>query len=249
MVTDITGKASQSTGDPFALTRWSVVLAARRGDSSQRVVALEQLCGTYWYPLYAYVRRRGHTAEDAQDLTQAYFAQLLARNSLQSVAPEKGRFRAFLLATLKHFLANEWDKAHARKRGGGAAHFSLDGDEAEAKYQHAAPDSLRPDRLFDRQWALTVLELALARLRAEHDTPAKQRQFDELKSALTTDADEVRYAAVAARLETTEGAVRVAVHRLRKRYRELLRAEIAETVTDPAQVTEELQTLFAAFRD
>ncbi len=229
------------TGDIFAATRWSVVLAAQ--DPVRTKVALEELCRAYWYPLYAYVRRRGHSAEDAQDLTQAFFARLLEKNWLQAVAPEKGRFRAFLLVALKHFLANEWDKARARKRGGGAMPVVL---EAETRYQREPRDELTPDRLFDRQWALALLEIVLNRLGEEHDTPEKRRLFEALRGTLTGDQPEAGYAAVARQLGVNEGAVKVAVHRLRKRYRELLRAEIAQTVSDPGQVADELRSLFAA---
>jgi RNA polymerase sigma-70 factor (ECF subfamily) len=227
-----------SSGDAFAHTRWSVVLAAQ--DPVRATTALEELCRTYWYPLYAYVRRCGHSAEDAQDLTQAFFARLLEKNWLESVAPEKGRFRAFLLVALKHFLANEWDKARAQKRGGGVVPVSLD---AETRYQREPRDELSPDRLFDRQWALAVLAIVLHRL------GDKQRLFAALRGTLTGEEPAGGYAAVARQLGLNEGAIKVAVHRLRKRYRELLRAEIAQTVSDPAQVAEELRSLFAAFQE
>lgn len=221
--------------------------AARGRDTRQRNVALEQLCRTYWQPLYAYVRRRGNDPADAQDLTQEFFARLLAGESLDKIAPEKGRFRAFLLAAVKHFLANAHDRRMAARRGGGAAHLSLDTEEAEMRYQHAAPGALQPDRLFDRQWALTVLERALDRLRGEHNTPEKLRLFEGLKGALSADAVAVGYAALGRQLGMSEGAVKVAVHRLRKRYREMLKAEIADTVENPHQVAEELRSLMAAF--
>lgn len=230
--------------DPFANTQWSVVLAAR--DPVRATMALEALCQTYWRPLYAYVRRHGHSPEDAQDLTQAFFARLLEKRWLDVVAPERGRFRAFLLVALKRFLANEWDKAGAQKRGGAAIIVSLD---AETRYQHEARDPLTPDRLFDRQWALAVLDRVLDRLRGEHDTADKQRLFEALRGTLSGDQPEGGYAELGLRLGMSEGAIKVAVHRLRKRYRELLRTEIAQTVTDPRQVTEELRDLFAAFQD
>lgn len=172
---------------------------------------------------------------------------MLAGGALAGVAPEKGRFRAFLLVAVKHFLANAHDRRMAAKRGGGAVHLSLDAAEAEIRYQHAAPAALQPDRLFDRQWALTVLDLALDRLRADYDTPEKLQLFEALKSVLTANASTVGYAVLGHRLGMSEGAVKVAVHRLRKRYRELLKAEIADTVADPALVEEELQSLMAAF--
>jgi RNA polymerase sigma-70 factor (ECF subfamily) len=232
-----------TSGDAFANTRWSVVLAAQ--DPVRTKTALGELCRTYWYPLYAYVRRRGYSAEDAQDLTQAFFARLLEKNWLDAVTPEKGRFRAFLLAALKHFLANEWDKAQAQKRGGGVLPVSLF---AETRYQREPRDELSPDRLFDRQWALTLLETVLNQLRDEHDTTDKRRLFEALRGTLTGDQPEPGYAEVGRQLGMNEGAIKVAVHRLRKRYRELLRAEIAQTVSDPGQVAEELRSLFAAFQ-
>jgi RNA polymerase sigma-70 factor (ECF subfamily) len=235
--------------DLFAATRWSIVRAAGGGDSRQRVVALEHLCRTYWQPLYAYVRRRGNSPEDAKDLTQEFFARLLAGDSLETVAPEKGRFRAFLLIAVKHFLANDHERRTAAKRGGGAVHLSLEMADAEALYQQAAPAALQPDRLFDRQWALTVLEVALDRLRAEHDTPEKLRLFEGLKGTLTADASIVGYAALGQQLGLSEGAVKVAAHRLRKRYRETLKSEVAGTVEDPPQVAGELHALMAAFAE
>jgi RNA polymerase sigma-70 factor (ECF subfamily) len=246
-----TGPSSSGRTDGFAHTRWSIVLATRAAEPSQAATALEQLCQTYWMPLYAYVRRRGYSAEDAQDLTQEFFAHLLARDALRTVSPEKGKFRAFLLASLKHFLANEWDRRQAQKRGGGIQNLSLDVAAAESRYKQveaqAQSDALSPDKLFDRQWALTVLDLALTRLEAEYNTPEKQKLFAALKGALTADLTTGGYADVAKSLAMTEGAIKVAVHRLRKRYREVLKAEIAQTVADPQQVGEELKALFAAF--
>jgi len=244
----VPGRPGRADADPFSHTRWSVVRAAGGADPRRRDEALEHLCRTYWQPVYTYVRRRGNRPEDAQDLTQAFLAALPAGGSLAGLTPENGRFRAFLLAALKHFLANAHDRRMAAKRGGGAVHLPLDGEEAETLYQHAAPAALQPDRLFDRQWALTVLELALDRLRADYDTPEKLRVFEGLKDTLTTDADAVGYAAIGQQLGMSEGAVKVAVHRLRKRYREALKAEIADTVEEPALVEEELQSLMAAFR-
>lgn len=223
-------------------------MQARDREPDNAARALEELCQVYWMPLYAYVRRRGYNVEEAQDLTQDFFTRLLAKDVLAHVAPEKGKFRSFLLAALKHFLANEWDKARAQKRGGGAVHVSFDTQAAETRYRSAPTDALSPDRLFDRQWALVVLDLALNHLEAEHDTPEKQRLFAALRGTLTGDQPEAGYAAVARQLGVNEGAVKVAVHRLRKRYRELLRAEIAQTVSDPGQVADELRSLFAAFQ-
>lgn len=233
-----------SSGDTFAHTRWSVVLAAQ--DPVRAQTALEELCRTYWYPLYAYVRRRGYSPEDAQDLTQAFFARLLEKNWLDVVTPAKGRFRAFLLAALKRFLANEWDKARSQKRGGGAVLISRD---AETQYRREPLNELTPDRLFDRQWALALLEIVLNRLRTEYDTAVKRQLFEALRGTLTGDQPAVGYAELGRRLEMNEGAIKIAVYRLRKRYRELLRAEIAQTVSDPDQIAEELRALFAAFQD
>jgi len=232
-----------AAGDVFAQTRWSVVVAAR--DPVRARTALEELCRVYWFPLYTYVRRRGYSPEDAQDLTQTFLARLLEKNWLDVVAPEKGKFRSFLLAALKHFLANEWDRARARKRGGGTVPVSLD---TETRYQREPRDELSPDRLFDRQWALALLEIVLDRLGKEHDTPERRRLFAALRGTLTGDEPAGGYAAAARQLGLNEGAIKVAVHRLRKQYRDLLREEIAQTVADPQEVSEELRSLFAAFQ-
>jgi RNA polymerase sigma-70 factor (ECF subfamily) len=240
--------ASSSTpGDIFATTRWTVVLAAGRSSTPQAAVALEELCRTYWYPLYAYVRRRGHSREDAEDLTQSFFARFLEKNYLAGLASERGRFRAFLLAALKHFLANEWDKSQRQKRGGGTAHLSLDWQTADTRFQVAATNEPSPDKAFDREWALALLERVITRLHGESAAAGKAESFDRLKPFLTADRDAVPYAQAAAELGLAEGAVRVAVHRLRRHYRELLRDEIAQTLSDPAQVDEELRALFGAF--
>ena len=209
--------------------------------------ALEALCQTYWGPIYAFVRHEGHSAEDAEDLTQEFFARLLEKNYLEMVHPSKGRFRSFLLASLKHFLSNEWDKARAQKRGGGQTLMSIDYTAAESKYGVVEPaDNLTAEKLFDRGWALTLLERVLARLREEHMRAGKIKVFEELKSTLTGDRSSIPYAQIAKELNVTEGAVKTSVHRLRQRYRELIRAEIAETVAMPDQVEEEMRSLFAA---
>jgi len=228
----------------FAQTRWSMVVAAAGGDSTKARRALEHLCGTYWYPLYAFVRREGHGADDAQDLTQEFFARLLEKNWLDAVDREKGKFRSFLLAAMRHFLANEWDRAHRLKRGGGQAVLSLDAESAEARYALEPADRMTADRIFERRWALTLLEQVLVRLRKEFAAVGKDRLFEELKAALT--GEKIPYAEIAARLNLNEGAVRVAVHRLRLRYRDLIRAEIAETVAGEDGVDAEVQHLFAA---
>ena len=232
--------ATSPNAGAFASTRWSVVLAAS-GDDSRARAALTTLCHGYWYPLYAYVRRQGHAPHDAQDLTQEFFARLIEKNWLSAVARERGRFRSFLLSAMKHFLANEWDKSHAQKRGGAVSFISIN-DEAESRYA-AEPSAPDDEALYDRRWALTMLDRVLMRLRSEHADAGKIEQFDALKGALTGDAPP--YAEIAVRLRTTEGAVKVAVHRLRERYRELLRAEIADTVTQSMEVEEELRHLFS----
>jgi RNA polymerase sigma-70 factor (ECF subfamily) len=223
------------------------VLAAGACGSQQADVALEELCRTYWYPLYVYVRRQTSTREDAEDLTQAFFARFLEQNYLAGLSSERGRFRAFLLAALKHFLANEWDRAHRQKRGGGVAAVSLDWQDADTRYQIDPPDNLSPDKLYDRAWAVTLLERVLARLRDESAAEGKAAVFGELKPFLMVGKSAIPYAQVAHSLKLTEGAVRVAVHRLRGRYRELLRDEVRQTISDPAQVEEEMRTLFSAF--
>jgi RNA polymerase sigma-70 factor (ECF subfamily) len=228
----------------FELTRWSVVVAAGGDDSKVARQALEHLCHTYWYPLYAFVRREGHSAHDARDLTQEFFARLLQKGWLQDVRREKGRFRAFLLASMRHFLANEWDRAHALKRGGGHSPISLDAHSAEERYALEPADPMTADRLYERRWALTLLEQVLARLKREFGAAGKETLFEELKPTLT--GGRVAYAEIAARLRAQETAVRVAAHRFRLRYRDLIRAEIAETVAGPGEVDAELARLFAA---
>lgn len=222
------------------------MLAAGRGGSRQAEVALEELCRTYWYPLYAYVRRHGHSREDAEDLTQGFFARLLEKNYLEGVTSDRGRFRSFLLVALKRFLANEWDHARAQKRGGGLVPLSLDWQDAKTRYQITPADDLSPDKLYDRAWALIVLERVITRLREENGAEGKAAQFEQLKTYLMMGRSEIPYARAAVELNTTEGAVRVAVHRLRRRYRELLRLEIGQTLAHPAQADEELQALFSA---
>ena len=238
---------SHARRDIFATTHWTVVLAAGRGETLQAAHALEELCRTYWYPLYAYVRRRGHTRENAEDLVQAFFARFLARNYLESLSAERGRFRAFLLVALKHFLANEWDKSQRQKRGGGAAHLSLDWQTADTKFQLASASEPSPDQAFDREWALALLAKVIERLQAECAAEGKAELFEQLKVFLAAGQGEAAPGAVAKSLGMEEGAVRVAVHRLRKRYRQLLRDEIANTLSDPAMVDEELGALFGAF--
>ena len=204
------------------------------------------MCQTYWHPLYAYVRRLGHSPPDAQDLTQEFFARLLEKNYLADADESRGRFRSFLLAALKHFLANEWDKASAQKRGGGQILIPIDFNAAETTCHFEPADETTAEKIFERRWALTLLDQVLRRLRAEFVRDGKEKLFEELKPTLTEASRSVRYAEIAARLGATEGAVKVAVHRLRQRYREVLRAEIADTVASPGEVEDELRSLFAA---
>jgi RNA polymerase sigma-70 factor (ECF subfamily) len=225
------------------------VVAASRGNSPQASIALEELCRTYWYPLYAYVRRHGHSREDAEDLTQGFFARLLEKNYLEDVSSDKGKFRSFLLMAIKRFLANEWDRANSQKRGGGVAPLSLDWQDAETRYQITPVDNLSPDKLYDRAWAVIVLERVIIRLRDEHTTEGKASLYEKLKPFLMMGKSEIPYARAAGELKMSEGAVRVAVHRLRRRYRELLRDEIAQTLANPAQAGEEMQALFSALAD
>lgn len=239
-------QATGKSGGIFATTHWTAVLAAGRTGSPQADVALEELCQTYWYPLYAYVRRHGHSREDAEDLTQGFFARLLEKNFLEGITSDKGKFRSFLLVALKRFMINEWDRANTQKRGGGVATLSLDWQDAETRYQINPADNLSPDKLYDRAWAIIVLERVVTRLRDESSIDGKAGQYEQLKPFLMVGRNEIPYARAAAELKMTEGAVRVAVHRLRRRYRELLREEITQTLASPAQADEEMQALFSA---
>lgn len=232
-----------SRADCFVTTRWTMVLAAGRQSSPDSARALGELCRVYWYPLYAYVRRKGHTREDAEDLTQAFFARFLEKNPLDGVAAERGRFRAFLLASMKHFLANEWDRSRAQKRGGGVANLSLDWEDADHRYHMDPADPVNPETLFDREWALALLDRVLGRLCEECAGEGKASLFEATKGFLTGGTGDSGYADVGRQLGMEEGAVRVAVHRLRKRYRLLLREEIAQTLADPSTVEEELKSL------
>jgi RNA polymerase sigma-70 factor (ECF subfamily) len=236
---------SDASPGRFATTHWTLIVAARDGEAAQAQAALADLCRAYWYPLYAYVRHQGHAADRAQDLTQEFFARLLEKDFLAAVDREKGKFRSFLLAACKHFLANEYDRERAQKRGGGRQALSIDFRDADGRYAHEPAHGETPERLFERRWALALLEQVLARLRHEYETAGKGRLFGALKSRLTGDGG-APYARAAAELGLSAGAVKVGVHRLRQRYRELLREEIAETLDAPAQVEEEIRALFAA---
>jgi len=228
----------------FVTTHWSVVVATGCNETSESRNALEQLCRVYWYPLYAHVRRRGHTPEDAQDLTQEFFARLLERQWLARADRACGRFRTFLLVALDRFLANAWDKARAQKRGGGALTLPLQLDTAETRYGLEPADPRTPEQAFERRWAIALLDEVLRRLEAEQQTEGKAALFARLKPCLAGESASLPYGQIAGATGLSEGAVKVAVHRLRQRYRELLRAEIAQTVASTEDVDAEMRHLF-----
>ena len=228
---------------PFATTHWSLVIAAGQGQGVNAEQALAQLCETYWYPVYAYLRRKGWNAHDAQDLTQGFFARLIEKASLAQARQERGRFRSFLLASLNHFLANEWDRDHAQKRGGGQTLLSLDAEEAESRYHLEPPDPLTPEKIFERRWAITLLERVLRTLQREYEAAGREQFFERLKFSLTGEQSQPSYAALAAEVDMTEGALKTAIHRLRARYRELLHEEITNTVATPAELEGEIRHL------
>ena len=228
----------------FPNTRWSVVLAARQ-PAPDATAALEEICRAYWYPLYAYVRRCGQSPHDAQDLTQAFFCRLLEKRLLDAADREKGRLRSFLIASLKNFMNNEWRRAATLRRGGRQMPVQFDTAFAESRFA-ADNQSLGPDETFDQQWAFTLLDLTLKRLQAEFAAAGKPEEFAALKNCLTVARGELDYAAIAAQLGTSEGAARVAAHRLRKRFRAVYREEIAQTLAAGADVETELRQLAAA---
>ena len=240
------GQTEDRPGPLFVTTRWSVVLAAGHGDTTGAHDALAHLCKTYWYPLYAYARRGGCSPHDAQDLTQEFFARLLKGNWVAEADRQRGRFRSFLLSAMKHFMANEWHKARAQKRGGGQPILSLDDDSAEHRYRLEPAEKATPESLFERGWALTLLDGVLARLEDEYRSTGKLAWLETIRPALTTDREAIDYTAVAHKLGMTETAARVAVHRLRQRYRQLIRAEVASTVASPEEVEAEMRHLFQA---
>ena len=240
------GQASTTIPHWFTTTHWSVVILAGDPNSPQAASALEKLCRTYWLPLYSYVRRQGYGPHDAQDLTQGFFGRLLRLNSFADVSGEKGKFRTFLLAALNHYLLDERDRARAEKRGGGLAVISLDETEAETRYLHVPVPDLAPERVFDRRWALTVMEEALQRLRKEYFASGKQELFEHLSGFLSSEADHGAYDTLAPKLGMSAGAVGVAVHRLRQRYRECVRLELAQTVASPEDLNDEMNYLLAA---
>ncbi len=230
----------------FPTTHWSIILAAGSPESPRYREALEALCRDYWFPLYAFLRRRGYGPDAAQDCTQGFFAHMLEKQDLCRADPNRGRFRSFLLAMLKHFAADAQERARAQKRGGGKNVVSLDLAEAEARYAAEPAHDLSPEKLFERSWALTVLSRTMARLKQDAIGENKPLLFEQLKAHLGGQEDAVPYRDLAAKVNMTEGAIKVAVHRLRQRYRELLREEVAQTVPTPEEVEDEIRALFTA---
>jgi RNA polymerase sigma-70 factor (ECF subfamily) len=237
---------SLSGSGRFATTHWSVVLRAGRPKAPGYQDALQSLCRSYWFPLYVYLRRQGYNNQRAEDYTQAFFCRILEKKVLSMADSKRGKFRSFLLSALKNFLLDEYDRANAQKRGGGRKILSIDFKGAENQYSMEPADSLTPEKLFDKSWALTVLDRTMTRLKTELTSQNKQQFFEHLKIYLTTGKDTIPYRDKAAQMNMTEGNVRTAVHRLRRRYRKLLRDEIAQTVTAEDQIDEEIDDLFNA---
>jgi RNA polymerase sigma factor (sigma-70 family) len=238
---------SRSGRQGFEATRWSLVLAAQGDDTVKAGNALAELCRVYWYPLYAFVRRMGRTSEEAEDLTQEFFARVIEHSYFDAAAQAKGKFRTFLLTAFRHFLANEWDKTRAQKRGGGVPVLSIDQQQAEERFDLEPADPASPEKLYERQWALTVLEESLSQLEQELIAEGRHELFDALKSSLALQDRQMTYTELATRLGMTESSVKVTLHRLRKRYRALLRSTIEQTVSSPAEVDEEIRHLFTIF--
>jgi RNA polymerase sigma factor (sigma-70 family) len=230
----------------FETTRWSLVVSAGQVGTPESKEALATLCGLYWYPIYLFVRRRGYGADEALDLTQGFFTRLLEKNDLAFADRARGRFRSWLLGCLKHFLANEWDRANAQKRGGGRSVLSIDAEDAEGRYSREPSHDLTPERIYDRRWALTMLDQTLGTLRDECKQNGKTKLFDALKPALAGQGRDEGYSQIGEQLGMTEGAVKVAAHRLRARYRDILRIRISETVDTEQAVDEEIKDLFNA---
>jgi RNA polymerase sigma-70 factor (ECF subfamily) len=232
----------------FATTRWSVVISAGRQSSPESNLALASLCEVYWYPLYAYVRRRVSDVNEARDLTQAFFCELLEKNYVESADPDRGKFRAWLVTAFKHFLSKEWEKAKALKRGGGLAPIPLDFAAADSSLGIEPATHLTPEQFYDQQWAITLLAHIMDRLQSEFEQDGKGGQFDILKGRLVGDHDGASYDEAAAALGMNEAAARKAVARMRRRYRELLREEISQTVSQPEDVDDEIRNLFATLQ-
>jgi RNA polymerase sigma-70 factor (ECF subfamily) len=242
---DETPIPEQASNAQFAATSWTNVLAAQRSGSPEAVGALEKLCETYWYPLYAYLRRKGYDPFKAQDLTQEFFFRLIKENYLGAVDRRRGKFRSFLLAALNHFASNQRDYEQAAKRGGRVTLISLDETDAEGRFQQEPASELSPEKIFERNWFLALFEQALGRLRAEQAAVGRANLFDELRQFIIQDAEAGDYSAAATRVNMTPNAVAVTVHRWRERYKLLLRDEIVRTVADPAEIEEELHRFFA----
>jgi len=236
------GTGSVTQAARFGTTQWSLVLRAGQGAEE----ALLKLCQIYWPPLYAFIRRRGHPMDEAQDLTQGFFAHVLEHRALDTVAPAKGRFRSFLLVSLKHFLDNEWHKTHAIKRGGRQVLISWESLKPHERDLLGPSDHMTPEKVFNRRWALMLLERVMDRLRSECVAARKGEMFEEVKEHLTGDAGGKSYRDIAAQFGTTEGAVKVTVHRLRRRFGELVREQVGRTVEKPEEINEEIRELFAA---
>jgi RNA polymerase sigma factor (sigma-70 family) len=231
-------------GAAFAATRWTIVLAAAdKSEETRSRLALEELAQGYWFPLYAFVRRQGYSPHDAQDLTQDFFARLIEKGSLAAADKSRGRFRTFLLAALKHFLANDWDRTTAKKRGGGHAPIALDALDAETRYKFEPVDAMTPERVFDRRWALAVLDQVMSRLQSDYTYKGQSALYNALRPMLTADRQAQPYAELGRQLGMTEGAVKIAAHRLRRHYREIMRDEIAQTVAGPEEIEAELHHL------
>lgn len=242
--------ANRNPGPPssFRTTRWSLVISAGREQTPDARDALESLCHWYWFPLYAYARRRVHDVHQAQDLTQAFFERLLDKNYLADADPSRGRFRSFLITAFKHFLSNEWQKANTLKRGKGVTPFSIDFPDGDSRIAAACTRELTPEQLYERQWVTTLLGRVMERLQQEFAAADKDEQFQQLKACIVGDNSGDSYAEIAERLGATEASIKMAVQRLRRRYRELLRDEIAQTVGDNESVEDEIRCLFQAFQ-
>ena len=230
----------------FATTRWTIVLAAGDRHNQDSRQALETLCGTYWTPVYSFVRRRGHSADEAQDLTQGFFTRLLEKQSLAAANRERGKFRSFLLSSVKNYLANEWDRSQAQKRGGGTQAVPIDAESAERLYSPQRAPQESPEKIFERRWAAALVEQVFSRMHEDAQAAGQLKAFERIKAFLTGEAVGVRYQDVAEELNLSEAAVKVRVHRLRRRFGDLLRQEVAQTVQSPDQVEAEIRYLFSA---
>lgn len=246
LASDLATPSPEGSGHDFRATHWSIVLAAGDTQSPKSAQALEALCRSYWYPIYAFVRWRGHNAHEAEDLTQSFFAYLLEKKAFGKVDPAKGRFRSFLLAALNNFLNNEWDRSQRLKRGGGAEVFSFDSMSAEQRYALEPAHSDSPEKIFEREWAQTVLERVVTRLQQEFEGAGQGARFEVLKVFLLHNSRSVSYDLAAQQLGLTVNAVTAAVHRMRHRFREVFRAEITQTVVGPDEVQEEIRHLLAS---